>query len=211
MNVKKTIIIVATAVLLLVALFTVFILLTNKNINLVNEEYASFKDLMYKLSLSEKQVQLIPENYTMLGDPYGIYYKTDKKHLTELWIYNVDIHNVPSEVRDFPKLKKLVIKNSSMVNLGEGFGLMENLEELILSNNKIKSFESIIYFPNLKRLDLSYNNISHLTETLGEMKKLEYLNLEGNDISALEHLEFESGNFCFCEKKNMYDRIANYL
>jgi len=63
---------------------------------------------------------------------------------------------------------------------------LENLRELILSNNRLTSIpETISNFVNLTKLDLSGNRISRLPDEIGALTRLSVLDLFGNSLTSL--------------------------
>ncbi len=180
-------------ILLVLALSLLFF---NKNSSLSNREYSFLGDLKGILQLKNEQVQIIPDNYTIVGKPYGIYYKTSYNHIKELWIYNVNLISFPSEILEFPMLESLTINGTLINRIDEKINDFLSLKTLNLSNNKISKIENLDTLTNLNTLDLSYNNIREVNG-LENLKNLTYLNLEGNKIEHLENLDLLIDEFSF--------------
>ncbi len=86
-------------------------------------------------------------------------------------------------------LIELDFSQNDLSNTYEKFGIMTNIEILILRNVNLQSMEKI-YFQNflkLKKLDLSFNNLTRLDYgSFKNLKLLEYLDLSFNQIDFID-------------------------
>lgn len=65
-------------------------------------------------------------------------------------------------------------------------GIPDNIESLILRNNKFSTFpDGLGRYNRLEYLDLSNNRIKSVSETINNLKKLHYLDLSSNKINKL--------------------------
>jgi Leucine-rich repeat (LRR) protein len=192
---KKLVIIFGSVLAGILAVFFVAVfVLSNDESTIHSEDARILINLIDELGLIENQVQSIPKNYAVIGNKYGLYYKTDKQRINEIWLYNLPINDIPADLTNFKHLKSITIDGSIISRINEVPESIYGLEELNLRNNYINRIENLEYMVNLKRLDLSYNRINKI-EGLGNLSTLEYLNLEGNEIEVIENLELFINKF----------------
>jgi hypothetical protein len=192
---KKLVLIFGSVLAGILAVFfvTIFVL-SNDDTPIYSYDAQILEKLINKLELMDVQVQSIPANFAVIGNKYGLYYKTKSGHINEVWLYNLPIKEIPEELTGFNHLKSLTIDGTGICGINEVPEKIYELEELNLRNNHIYKIDNLENLINLKRLDLSYNNISTV-EGLGNLTNLEYLSLEGNSINVLENLEIFINKF----------------
>jgi Leucine-rich repeat (LRR) protein len=86
-------------------------------------------------------------------------------------------------------LIELDFSQSGFGNIFEKFGIMTNIEILILRNVNLQSMEQINFenYYNLKKLDLSINNLTRLNyDSFRNLIMLEYLDLSFNQIDFID-------------------------
>jgi Leucine-rich repeat (LRR) protein len=100
------------------------------------------------------------------------------KH-TELNLSNLNLNDIPSELKNFIWLEKLIIKNNNLKYLMTYY-LPPNLKYLDASNNYINEITGGKLPDTLENVNLSNNNIRNI---LGIFCKIKYLNLSNNYIN----------------------------
>ncbi|KAJ8950260.1 hypothetical protein NQ318_021114 [Aromia moschata] len=92
-----------------------------------------------------------------------------------------------------PELHELDISNNKIVQIHFSFPFYENLLNLNLSHNRIKTLGNSNFNSqkNLTRLDLSHNQIENLTrDSLKGLKALTYLDLSSNSLEEINPAAF---------------------
>lgn len=180
---------------------------------LVGNEKVLLEKMVEDFGLKCEHMQNIPDNYTMVGEPYGIYYDTEFGHVKELWIHNVMLTSLPRELIKFPMLEKLVVSGASIEYIDPLISKMPSLKYLDLSNNSIKDISGVSEMRYLKELNLSNNALMEING-LESLSGLEVLNLEGNLISMVDNLDtsinrigFVSTKIKISEKKQSLDSL----
>lgn len=197
---KKLIIIFGCAIISLLLIYFIFTFIaSNRDTKITELEEQYLNEIIDNLSLKKDYVQIIPKDYVIVKTPYGLYYKTNNYHIIELWMYGVDIKEIPAEISYFSELKILKIIDTNIQSL-KLVNDLQKIETLNLSYNKINKIDTINKQEYLKELDLSYNKLSKI-EGLDNLVSLEHLNLEGNHISLIENLELSTNEFAFSKKE----------
>lgn len=188
------------AVLLLLFMF-IFIVKSDDDV-LVGGEKTLLKSIATELDLTNEQIQIIPDNYAVLGELFGIYYKPSRnnRHVKELWLCGSNITSLPNEVKQMPMLEKLFIINTPMEYIDSSINNLKGLRILNLSYNRLRKISNLDNLSYLEELNLSHNNISKI-EGLGNLSSLKKLNLEDNNIDKIENLELYINELGFCKKK----------
>ncbi len=192
---KKLVLVFGSVLAGILAVFfvTIFVL-SNDDTPIYSNDAQVLEKLINKLELMDVQVQSIPNNFAVIGNKYGLYYKTKNGHVNEVWLHNLSIKEIPEELTGLNHLKSLTVDGTGICRINEIPEKIYQLEELNLRNNNINKIENLENLTNLKRLDLSYNNITKI-EGIGNLRNLEYLSLEGNNINVLENLEIFINKF----------------
>lgn len=85
-----------------------------------------------------------------------------------------------------PHLNHLDLSHNQLYTLPENFGLLLQLETLLLRFNRIKALpDSLFHLVKLKKLDLSHNQLKSIQDNFSHMKKLEKLDLSYNKLREL--------------------------
>lgn len=81
---------------------------------------------------------------------------------------------------------KLSIPRGELVRIPDCIGNLQNLNVLLLNNNKLISLPtSIVNLKNLNKLEVNYNKINSLPYNINELSELKELNVIGNKLTAL--------------------------
>lgn len=150
------------------------------------EQYLRLKNKIYS-DLSTKNLSInyweklkeIPSEINLL------------QQLESLSIYkNKSIKKYPSELADLPNLKHVSLRFNNLKQIPKVFKELNQLETLVLSNNRFLAstkWEYLSQMKALKSLDLSYSlqNLSILPEEIGHLQNLRELNISGNKLKEL--------------------------
>lgn len=103
------------------------------------------------LAIWETNIDELPEWLCEFDNLQGIYAGRTKR-----------IKKLPKNIGNLKRLKKLYIDGTGVTELPHSFGNLMQLEDIILSNTKIRKFPKLNKLPNLKRCDLSYMTIERI-------------------------------------------------
>ena len=108
------------------------------------------------------------------------------KKLTQLYLPNNNISNIPDSILNLTNLENLDLSNNNISSIPDSILNLTNLEWLYLRNNNISNIsDSIWNLTNLKYLYLDYNNISNIPDSILNLTNLKRLDLSNNDISSI--------------------------
>lgn len=110
--------------------------------------------------------------------------KRNKK--TELMLDDCNISKIPTEIKNFNFVKKLILSNN-LIETVNGEDLPANLETLILINNPIWNIDFINFPKSIKELQISECRINSLTN-LNKLVNLEVLYCSNNEIDEFPEL-----------------------
>ena len=158
--------------------------------------------LLNKILSKKKEIEIDEQDLTLNNK--NELYVFCKLKFPNLKLINFENNNLYSN--DLDMIKNLFSKNLIKLNLSgnkltdikifDNEETLVNLNELDLSNNKIKDIESLINckFPNLIELNLINNEIEDISclEKSNYFNKLEILNLSNNKIKSLNIIEIKS-------------------
>ena len=103
-------------------------------------------------------------------------------NLEKLLLWNVKFKNLPDEISDLLKLKKITVYNK--LQTIENIEFPSSLEEIDFRSNKLDIIpDRILQLPNLKYLDLACNNFT------------KFPNIQNNNLSQLNIYETPFGIF----------------
>lgn len=150
-------------------------------------------EMIYKLDLSHKKLQEVPESIAQL------------KNLILLNLSNNELSELPSSFVNLKTLSNLDLRRNNFSAIPDLFEEM-NLKSLNISSNKIQEVRSEFNFHDLRVLDLSSNQILKIDHI--SCGSLRTLNLSSNyidDVSAL----FES--LKSVERLNLAENIISSI
>ena len=112
-------------------------------------------------------------------------------NLEKLLLWNVKFKNLPDEISDLLKLKKITVYNK--LQTIENIEFPSSLEEIDFRSNKLDIIpDRILQLPNLKYLDLACNNFT------------KFPNIQNNNLSQLNIYETPFGIF-----KSNVEKVKN--
>ena len=135
-----------------------------------------------------KEANLRNWSVDSLDDSNTIHDLTGLEHFTELVYLNFSGNNVS----DLKPLENLFLKSldfsGNQVSDLTPLGVLDSLEDLFFTDNKVSKLDTLQYLHSLKTLDFSRNQVSDLTP-LGVLDSLTKLVFDGNQVSDLTSLE----------------------
>ncbi|KAG2470399.1 volume-regulated anion channel subunit LRRC8C-like [Polypterus senegalus] len=130
-------------------------------------------------------------------------------HLQKLCIYNDGTKLLTlNNVKKLFNLTHLELVHCDLERIPHAIFSLNNLQELDLKENHLKSIEEILSFQHCRRLTtlkLWYNSITYIPEHIKKLKSLERLFLSHNKIDALPSQLF------LCTKLRHLDLSYNYI
>lgn len=90
-------------------------------------------------------------------------------------------------------LKKLSLVNNEIEHIQQGTFLYSEIEEIDLSNNRIKVIKTDTFSNNIKGILIRNNELSHI-EAGTFRPKLRYLSLDGNHVSRIQDNVFDNSS-----------------
>jgi len=112
--------------------------------------------------------------------------KADHETVTELWLMQNGLEQLPQALERFTKLKELHIAyqpSLTEVSFKDNF---KSLRVLILSNNSLKTLPPTIgLLTELIKLYAAHNQLQLLPAEIGNLKKLQVLSLVNNQLTQL--------------------------
>ena len=135
---------------------------------------------------------------TFLFAQEGVWYK-DMDHalaspdsVFQLQLKRKDLNAFPSELSQFPNLKKLDLSKNKIVAFPDSLNHFMNLIFLDLSRNKIASIPaSISKLVSLEHLDLWHNDVAALPYQISELPHLNYLDIRGVSMSHGDYIKYK--------------------
>ncbi len=113
------------------------------------------------------------------------------------------------QAQELAKIESLNLGHFSLSSLPNEIALCTNLKILVLSDNKLDSFPSILFRLNhLSYLDLNQNNMTELPDEIGDLKNLKFLYLNNNKI---EKLPLRIGDLVNLQDLCLNDNLLSYL
>jgi Leucine-rich repeat (LRR) protein len=108
------------------------------------------------------------------------------EHLTELWLYDDQLAELPPVIGQMKRLDKLVMGKNLLETLPATIGDLTLLTELHLGENRLASLPPEIgRLENLTHLGLSKNRLKKLPDALAQLENLTVLDLRGNEFTQL--------------------------
>lgn len=152
-----------------------------------------------ELAITKSDIYQIPEEISNLQE------------LVRLHLIASPLSSIPYNIRTLKKLSLLDLRNLDILDFGDCFDYLENLEHLYLVNPGDEGFGNKLFpvgaerlpllntlmmrdaklqklpeldLPKLEVLDLGFNNIQRLPTSIGNLMNLRELGLEGNKIKG---------------------------
>ena len=140
----------------------------------------------------------LPVLDNIIWNSYGI--TIGDCHITGLGLYNANLNEIPEEISQLKKLKKLNLNNNEIRSIPDFITSLIKLEEIFLSGNteKVSNLpKDISKLINLRLLILNRNNLSLFPSDFAKLDNLQILRLDdnlfdhlGDDIFSLKSLEY---------------------
>lgn len=186
----------------------------------IQENIETFEDFNYKISLETndeillKWWELLPNVWIMFFSKNILKFKYIEPNLKISSIRNLltvisdlyltdfkDIHeNMLNGLKNINCINKLSCSFKQIYTISS-FSSLENLTELLLTNNRISTLNGISEFKNLKILNVECNSINTI-EDISENLKLKELNIKENPCSSLNGIEKLKGlELLYCDER----------
>lgn len=129
--------------------------------------------------------------------------------LKSLYLDDLGLSFLPSEIGNFKSLEKLMLKNNNLSVLPDELFNLKNLTHLFLGNNKIKTISKNIGKLNqLKVLYLDNNSLYDVNLSLIHLDNLETLNLDNNPLPNFMLQDYrELDTLTFLKKLSTYSKF----
>lgn len=154
------------------------------------EEALKAPDKVYRLNLTEKQVEFIPDS---MWDKF--------QNLEYLSLKNDHLREIPEGIGYLKNLKVLDLSGNDFKVLPNSFSNLYNLNEIYLNDEKNMNVEASIDvikdLPNLRILHLENDNLKKIPTSLLRLQNLEALYINNNkfkkvplELGELKNLKF---------------------
>ncbi|KKN00084.1 hypothetical protein LCGC14_1141370 [marine sediment metagenome] len=147
-----------------------------------------------KEAQSLKHIEKITKNkFWEIGPAvnYSIGFETQYNKVIGIYIKRSikPIKTLPKSIKNLKFLKRLYVKENTILKLPKNFKRLESLEQVLIIKNCLKKFPKLTgSFRSLKVLDLSYNYLKSLPVSIKKLKSLEFLYLNNNRLNKLPKL-----------------------
>ena len=113
-------------------------------------------------------------------------YEKPDKHVTKLFLQDLNLHQLPDEMREFSLLQEVDLSGNRLTQLPSWIGNFRQLRKLVLSGNRLHELPAEFgQLVNLVELDLGNNELKTLTDEIGKLTHLKKLNLQVNHLTTL--------------------------
>ena len=123
-----------------------------------------------------------------------------KDTLRVLSVSNYDIEILPSKLYEFKNLEELYLRNLNIKKIDSDINKLSKLKVLSLANNDLSSFPTeILNNSDLRKVDLTFNNIIELPNGINKLVKLEKLRIGGqkNELVKVSEDFYKLSNLTF--------------
>eukprot|EP00618_Florenciella_parvula_P035568 CAMPEP_0119484630 /NCGR_PEP_ID=MMETSP1344-20130328/11578_1 /TAXON_ID=236787 /ORGANISM="Florenciella parvula, Strain CCMP2471" /LENGTH=1104 /DNA_ID=CAMNT_0007519231 /DNA_START=22 /DNA_END=3334 /DNA_ORIENTATION=+ len=108
------------------------------------------------------------------------------QHLTELWLSNNNLTDVPAQVQQLDSLQVLAIDGNELTSVCPELGQMPQLRRLLLGGNKLSELPAEMSgMTNLLELTLDRNSFTEFPLPVTDMVSLRRLSLANNAVTSL--------------------------
>ncbi len=115
--------------------------------------------------------------------------------VTALNLDGLGIKALPSEIRCFGNLRRLILGDNNLRHVPDWIGDLRSLQQLDLSENRLSHIpNSIGSLPNLTELFLDNNELCAVPSSIGTLTNLTCLDLSNNQLSSLPTMLEGLGN-----------------
>ena len=112
--------------------------------------------------------------------------KSFNKDIKELYLYNNQLTQLPTEIGNLTQLTELDLSNNQLTQLPREIGNLTQLTWLNLSDNQLTQLPRVIgNLTQLTRLYLYNNELTQLPSEIGNLTQLTRLYLSGNQLTQL--------------------------
>lgn len=113
-----------------------------------------------------------------------------KDNIRKVRILNCGIKKLPLELKQFPRITQLILKENNIFSLKSKFflkNILPHLRILNLDSNHIKALESEFYTSagNIETLKISKNQLEEISPLIKNLRKLRVLHINNNAFTSL--------------------------
>jgi len=113
-------------------------------------------------------------------------FSNEKNRITALSFNRCGLKILPFSIGNFENLQELYLTENRIKSFPESIGNLKSLKKINVSDNHIITLPNEIgYLINLRELHLNHNLIQVLPESISRLKKLEILSIWGNQLRSL--------------------------
>ncbi len=139
------------------------------------EEAVQNKELVYKLNLSRKKLDSLPNNLFQL------------KNLEYLDLSKNRLDHIPKELKALQNLEHINLSKNNFTDFPKIITELSQLQEIIINNNKITSIpKQIKYLNSLVKLDMWSNELIEVPDEIGQLTSLKEVDLRVIQFSDRE-------------------------
>lgn len=108
-----------------------------------------------------------------------------KEEITELYLHNLQLQEVPSIVFECPNLEILEVSKNRLQEIPKDIIRLNKLRSLSFAHNKLTTIPDELAKLSLQKVDLSHNCLTIFFELICQLSHLEILNLSYNQIEVI--------------------------
>ena len=144
------------------------------------EEAIQNKEHVYKLNLSRKKLDSLPNNLFLL------------KNLEYLDLSKNRLDHIPKELKALQNLEHINLSKNNFTDFPEIITELRLLQEIIINNNKITSIpKQIKNLNSLIKLDMWSNELNHIPDEIGLLTSLKEVDFRVIQFSDREKKEYQ--------------------
>jgi len=134
-----------------------------------------------------KALVLGGNQFILEGDRLAAFFSqlTQLNNLTELWLFNTFLTELPPEIGQLTYLTALFLQENQLTAIPPEISLLKNLRSITLEKNKLTALPlEISQLTNLTMLSLNANQLTTLPPEIGQLSKLKKLDLDNNPLTS---------------------------
>lgn len=132
-----------------------------------------------------------------------------KKNASVIDLSNKNLDKIPDEIFSYENLQKLILRNNKIKAIPKEITSLKRLRMIDLSNNRIDIlYAKFFSLTNLEAIYLNQNNLKSIPIQITQLKNLRRISLSGNKIKSLPKEFAELSNLEFLNiSNNQFDEF----